>query len=76
MRKYISRFAMGAAACLVAASLSGCADTVGPFPRLGAISNTVKQKLLSSEEQEAAIRELSLEGANQRSSAEREIAKP
>jgi len=60
----------------VAGALSGCADTVGPFPRLGAISNNVKQKLLSSEEQAAAIRELSLEGANQRSTAEREIAKP
>jgi hypothetical protein len=54
-----------------AAGLAGCAasSTDAEYPRLGPIA-TIKQKLLSKEEQDKAIRELSLEQSKERAGAQ------
>ena len=54
---------------------AGCAATDAiPYPKLGGIKKITK-KLLSREEKEEAIRELSMEQESHRSKAEREIEK-
>lgn len=78
MRDFITKLTIGTVAVAMAASLGGCADSLGggPFPSLGAASTNVDQKLMSREEKSSAIRELSSERAAQRETAIREIEKP
>jgi hypothetical protein len=69
-------YALGTAIVL---SLGACAgtgeDPVGlSYPKLGAIKR-IKDKLLSKDEQDAAIRDLSKEQASQRDSAVDDIEK-
>lgn len=75
MRRGFVRLSTIAIAVVIAGALAGCAG-VNPeeYPRLGLISN-IKQKLLSQEEQSAAIRELSLEQSTHRGNAQHEIEK-
>ena len=59
--------------CLIA--LSGCGETAGleiPYPKLATVQK-IKAKLLSKEEQEAAIQDLSLEQENHRDKAIKNI---
>lgn len=59
-----------AAAALLVAGLGGCADSSPveiPFPQLATIA--AKEKVLSKDEKDAAIRELSTEQQNHRDTA-------
>jgi hypothetical protein len=64
-------------ALMVAASIVGCADTTGegvPYPNLAKIK-LLKDKVLSKEEQDAAMQDLSLEQENHRGKAIQAIEK-
>ena len=66
-----------AAATMIALSVSGCAETTGTetsYPKL-AVVQRIKAKLLSKEEQEAKIKDLSLEQENHRGKAIEAIEK-
>ena len=53
----------------------GCSVTETiPYPKLSSVKK-IKQKLLSKDEQDAAIRDMSLEQKSHREAAEREIEK-
>ena len=73
LRKYLGLCLASA----LLAGLAGCADTTGiaiPYPNLAAVER-IKAKLMSKEEQEAAIEELSLEQEHHRGDAIKAIEK-
>jgi len=66
-----------AIASMVVVSFAGCADTTGlelPYPKLAAVKR-IKDKLLTKDEQDAAIQDLSLEQENHRGKAIEAIEK-
>ncbi|MDH3579557.1 MAG: hypothetical protein OEM91_02895 [Hyphomicrobiales bacterium] len=64
--------------CVLGAGIAltgGCSVTESiPYPKLSSVKK-IKQKLLSKDEQDAAIRDMSLEQQSHRKAAEREIEK-
>ena len=73
MRGFWTRTATALALSGLLVVPGGCAATDAiPYPKLGTIKKVTK-RLLSREEKEEAIRELSVEQQNHRSKAEREL---
>lgn len=71
LTKTFGAMALGA----VIALTGGCSVTESiPYPKLSSVKK-IKQKLLSKDEQDAAIRDMSLEQESHRKDAEREIEK-
>lgn len=75
MQRFWARSAIIAVLSGLLAVTGGCAATDAiPYPKLGSIKKVTK-RLLSREEKEEAIRELSLQQQSHRSRAEQEIEK-